>query len=45
MIARHEAHLDKTDVWAALAAPLPAETIAWRQDGRPLCAASTSASR
>ncbi len=34
MIARHEAHLDKTDVWAALAAPLPAETIAWRQDGR-----------
>jgi hypothetical protein len=36
MIARHEAHLDKTDVWAALAAPLPAETIAWRQDGRPV---------
>jgi hypothetical protein len=34
MIARHETHLDKTDVWAALAAPLPADTIAWRQDGR-----------
>jgi hypothetical protein len=36
MIARHEAHHDKTDVWAALAAPLPSETIAWRQDGRPV---------
>jgi hypothetical protein len=36
MIARHEPHLDKTDVWAALAAPLPADTIAWRQDGRPV---------
>lgn len=36
MIARHEAHLDKTDVWSALAAPLPAETVAWRQDGRPV---------
>jgi hypothetical protein len=34
MIARHEAHTDKTDVWAALAAPLSPETIAWRQDGR-----------
>jgi hypothetical protein len=36
MIARHEAHLDKTDVWSALAAPLPAEAVAWRQDGRPV---------
>lgn len=36
MIARHEAHLEKTDVWSALAAPLPAETIGWRQDGRPV---------
>ena len=35
MIARHEAPLDKTDVWSALAAPLPAEAVAWRQDGRP----------
>jgi hypothetical protein len=35
MIARHEAPLDKTDVWSALAAALPAEAVAWRQDGRP----------
>jgi len=34
MIARHEAQLDKTDIWSALAAPLPAGTVAWRQDGR-----------
>jgi hypothetical protein len=36
MIARHETHLDKTDVWSALAAPLARGTIAWRQDGRPI---------
>lgn len=36
MIARHEAHLDKTDVWSALTAPLAAEAVAWRQDGRPV---------
>jgi hypothetical protein len=34
MIARHEAQLDKTDIWSALAAPLPAGVISWRQDGR-----------
>src|SRR5919204_5319370 len=36
MIARHETHLDKNDIWAALAAPLPAGVISWRQDGRPI---------
>ena len=36
MIARHETHLDKTDVWSALAAPLAQGTISWRQDGRPI---------
>ena len=34
MIARHEAQVDKTDIWSALAATLPAELISWRQDGR-----------
>ena len=36
MIARHEAHVDKTDIWSKLAAPLPPGVIAWRQDGRPI---------
>jgi hypothetical protein len=36
MIARHETHIDKIDIWAALAAPLPAGVISWRQDGRPI---------
>src|SRR5205085_9225740 len=36
MIARHETHLDKTDIWSALAAPLPPGVISWRQDGRPI---------
>ncbi|MBK5188582.1 MAG: hypothetical protein JJD97_10055, partial [Gemmatimonadaceae bacterium] len=39
MISRQEA-FDQTgttnDPWAALAAPLPAGAVAWRQDGRPL---------
>jgi hypothetical protein len=34
MIARHETHLDKVDIWSALSAPLPAGVISWRQDGR-----------
>ena len=34
MIARHETQLDKTNIWSALAAPLPAGVVAWRQDGR-----------
>jgi hypothetical protein len=35
MIARHEAQLDKIDIWAKLAAPLSPSVISWRQDGRP----------
>ena len=27
MIARHETHLDKIDIWTALAAPLPADAL------------------
>ena len=34
MIARHETHMDKADIWAKLAAPLPEGVISWRQDGR-----------
>ena len=37
MIGRHEVQqLDRNDVWARLAAPVATETIAWRQDGRPI---------
>jgi hypothetical protein len=36
MIARHETHIDKIDIWAALSAPLPHGVISWRQDGRPV---------
>jgi hypothetical protein len=36
MIARHETQIERTDVWAALAAPLPNGVISWRQDGRPI---------
>ena len=37
MIARHETQqLDRNDVWARLAMPVAPETIAWRQDGRPI---------
>lgn len=36
MIARHETHIDKADIWAKLAAPLPEGVISWRQDGRPV---------
>ncbi len=36
MIARHDTHLDKADIWAKLAAPLPDGVISWRQDGRPV---------
>lgn len=36
MIARHETHMDKVDIWSALAAPLPSGVISWRQDGRPV---------
>ena len=33
MIARHESYMDRTEIWTALAAPLPDGVIAWRQDG------------
>src|SRR5215203_6833405 len=36
MIARHETHLDKVDIWSALSTPLPPGVISWRQDGRPV---------
>jgi len=36
MIARHETHLDRVDIWAALSSPLPPGVISWRQDGRPI---------
>ena len=36
MIARHETHMEKADIWARLAAPLPEGVISWRQDGRPV---------
>ena len=35
MIARHEAHMDKTDIWSKLAGSLPDGVISWRQDGKP----------
>ena len=34
MIARHETQMEKTDLWSALASPLAAGVISWRQDGR-----------
>jgi hypothetical protein len=36
MIARHDTHLYKIDIWSALSAPLPRGVISWRQDGRPV---------
>jgi len=38
MIARHDntANAERTDIWAQLAAPVAAEAISWRQDGRPI---------
>jgi hypothetical protein len=34
MIARQDAYIEKTDVWAKLAAPVPSGIISWRQDGK-----------
>jgi len=34
MIARQDAYIEKTDVWAKLSAPVPTGAISWRQDGR-----------
>ena len=36
MIAANDIYKAPADVWARLAAPLPGETIAWRQDGKPI---------
>ena len=36
MIARHETHMDKHDIWSKLAAPLPSGSISWRQDGKAI---------
>ena len=33
MIARQETYVDRTALWARLAAPLPGGVISWRQDG------------
>lgn len=35
MIANNDIYKAAADVWARLAAPLPADSIAWRQDGKP----------
>jgi hypothetical protein len=34
MIARQDAYIEKTDVWANLSAPVPPGVISWRQDGK-----------
>jgi hypothetical protein len=34
MIARQDAYIEKTDVWANLSAPVPSGVIYWRQDGK-----------
>src|SRR5215210_8186918 len=36
MIAANDIYKAPADVWARLAAPLPADSIFWRQDGKPL---------
>ncbi|MGH7625393.1 MAG: Rad52/Rad22 family DNA repair protein [Gemmatimonadaceae bacterium] len=36
MIARQDAFNSKSQVWSALAAPVPAGAISWRQDGKPI---------
>jgi hypothetical protein len=34
MIARHDAHTEKADIWSRLAEPLPNGIVYWRQDGK-----------
>ena len=34
MIARHDAHTEKADIWSRLAEPLPNGVVYWRQDGK-----------
>jgi len=36
MIARHDAHTEKADIWSRLAEPLPNGVVYWRQDGKPI---------
>lgn len=36
MIAANDIYKAPADVWARLAAPVPAESISWRQDGKPI---------
>ncbi|HUQ84655.1 MAG TPA: Rad52/Rad22 family DNA repair protein [Gemmatimonadaceae bacterium] len=36
MIARHDVHTDKADIWSRLAEPLPNGVVYWRQDGKPI---------
>ena len=36
MIAANDIYKAPADVWARLAAPVPAEAVAWRQDGKPI---------
>lgn len=35
MIARQDAYIEKSDVWAKLAAPLPSGAVSWRIDSQP----------
>jgi hypothetical protein len=34
MIARHDIHTEKADIWSRLADPLPNGVVYWRQDGK-----------
>ena len=34
MIARHDVHTEKADIWSRLAEPLPNGVVYWRQDGK-----------
>jgi len=34
MIARHDIHTEKADIWSRLAEPLPNGVVYWRQDGK-----------
>ena len=36
MIARHDVHTDKADIWSRLAEPLPNGVVYWRQDGKAI---------
>jgi len=36
MIARHDTHIEKADIWSRLAEPLPNGVVYWRQDGKAI---------